>query len=63
MVEWVLISMVLLVVSTVYCARNMIADFRNAKASAGLWGAVALAGTLSPLTLGVTVLLSSIYYH
>jgi len=63
MVEWVLISMVLLVVSTVYCAQNMIADFRNAKASAGLWGAVALAGTLSSLTLGVTVLLSSIYYH
>jgi hypothetical protein len=33
MLEWALISMVLLVVSTVYCARNMIADFRNAKAS------------------------------
>jgi hypothetical protein len=63
MLEWVLISMVLLVVSTVYCARNVIADFRNAKASAGIWGAVALAGTLSPLTLGLTALLFSIYYH
>lgn len=63
MFEWVLISMALLVVSTVYCARNMIADFRNAKASAGIWGAVALAGTQSPLTLGVTVLLLSMYYH
>ena len=55
--------MALLVVSTVYRARNMIADFRNAKASAGIWGAVALAGTQSPLTLGVTVLLLSMYYH
>ena len=63
MLEWVVISLVLLVVSTIYCARNMIADFRNAKASAGIWGAVALAGTLSPLTLGVTVLLSSMYHH
>jgi hypothetical protein len=63
MFEWVLISMALLVISTVYCARNMIADFRNAKASAGIWGAVALAGTLSPLTLGFTVLLLSMYYH
>jgi hypothetical protein len=55
--------MVLLVVSTIYCARNMITDFRNAKSSAGIRGAVALAGTLSPLTLGLTALLFSIYYH
>ena len=55
--------MALLVVSTVYRARNMIADFRNAKASAGIWGAAALAGALSPLTLGFTELLLSMYYH
>jgi hypothetical protein len=63
MLEWMLISMVLLVVSTAYCARNMIADFRSAKMSAGTWGAVALAGTLSSLMLGVAVLLISMYYH
>jgi len=63
MLEWLLISLALLVVSTIYCARNMIADFGAAKTSAGIWGAAALAGTLSPLTLGVTVLLSSMYYH
>lgn len=55
--------MVLLVASTAYCARNMIADFRSAKMSAGTWGAVALAGTLSSLMLGVAVLLISMYYH
>jgi hypothetical protein len=63
MLEWLLISLALLVVSTIYCARNMIADFRNAKTSAGIWGAVAFAGTLSALTLGLMALLLSLYYH
>ena len=62
MTEWLLITFVLLVCSTIYCSQKMVADFRRTKL-AGIWGLVALAGTISALAIGLTVLLISAYYH
>ncbi|NYT42662.1 hypothetical protein HZY97_17950 [Sphingomonas sp. R-74633] len=63
MTEWLIASLLLLAVSAVYCARNMVADFRAANISAGIWGAVSLAGPLSCLALALTAVLLSLYYH
>jgi len=62
MTEWLLISFALLVCSAIYCSQKMVADFRRTKL-AGIWGLVALAGTLSALAIGLTVLVLSAYYH
>jgi len=63
MTEWALISLGLLVFSAIYCARKTISDFRGARPAAGVWGLVALTGPVSALTLALTVLLLSAYYH
>ncbi|MFS2109557.1 hypothetical protein ACCC88_07715 [Sphingomonas sp. Sphisp140] len=61
--ELLLIPLALLVITATYCAQKMVADFRSANRTAGLWGAVALAGPLSCLTIALTAVLLSLYYH
>ncbi len=61
--ELLLIPLALLVVTAGYCARNMVADFRNANTAAGIWGIVSLAGPVSCLAVACIVTLLSLYYH
>ena len=61
--ELLLIPLALLVVTAIYCARNMIAAFRSGNRSAGTWALVSLAGPVSCLAVALTVAMLSLYYH
>lgn len=45
--EWVIVTIMLLLWTSVYCTRAFAADFRRGARVGSLWGLVALAGPLS----------------
>lgn len=60
MLMFLLFSLGLLVCNAVYCVLKIVTDFKCSQQAAGVWGLVALAGTLMALTAITWGLLASL---
>lgn len=63
MLAFLLISLVLLVCSAIYCLRRIVADFKCSKQAEAIWGLFALAGALMALTELTWGLLASLAHY